>query len=52
MTKMIIKTIRTIVIEEIKAFVLKSKVRMPNTKINSKQKTAKILSNSDNLYFL
>ncbi|MEH6536798.1 MAG: hypothetical protein V7719_10415 [Psychroserpens sp.] len=52
MTKTIIKTIGTIVIVEIKAFVLKSKVRMPNTKTNSKQKIARILSNNDNLYFL
>ncbi len=52
MTKSIIKTIGTSLIVEVKNFVLKSKVRMPNTKINSKQKIARILNNSDNLYFL
>lgn len=52
MAKTIIRTIGTIVIVDVKTFVLKSKVKMPNTKINSKQKIASILTDSDNLYFL
>jgi hypothetical protein len=52
MTKVRIRTNGAKVIVDVKAFVLKSKVRMPNTKINSKQKIARILRISDNLYFL
>ncbi len=52
MAKTMIRTIGTTVIVEVKTLVLKSKERMTNTKINSKQKIASILSNSDNLYFL
>jgi hypothetical protein len=52
MTKTMIRTIGNTVIAEVRTFVLKFKVRMTNAKINSKQKIAKILSNSDTLYFL